>query len=50
VIGVSEPAKGGFFGENGIDKQITIPLSTAMLRYPAADNFLINPQRFTQMI
>ncbi len=42
VIGVSEPAKGGFFGENGIDRQIIIPISTARLRYPQADNFLIN--------
>ncbi len=46
VIGVLEPAKGGFFGENGIDKQITIPLSTARLRYPQADNFLINAKAF----
>lgn len=42
VIGVAEPAKGGFFGENGIDRQITIPIETARLRYPQADNFLIN--------
>jgi putative ABC transport system permease protein len=46
VIGVSEPAKGGFFGENGIDKQITVPLSTAELRYPQADNFLINAKAY----
>ena len=46
VIGVSEPAKGGFFGENGIDKQITIPLATARLRYPQADNFLINAKAY----
>ena len=42
VIGVAEPAKGGFFGENGIDRQILVPISTARLRYPQADNFLIN--------
>lgn len=42
VIGVGEKAKGGFFGENGLDRQITIPLQLAMLRYPQADNFLIN--------
>jgi len=46
VIGVSEPAKGSFFGENGIDRQISIPLSTARLRYPQADNFLINAKAY----
>lgn len=42
VIGVSEKAKGGFFGENGLDRAIVIPLSTARLRYPNAENFIIN--------
>jgi putative ABC transport system permease protein len=41
VIGVFEKAKGGFFGENGLDRQVIIPLETAKLRYPASDNFLI---------
>lgn len=41
VIGVTEKAKGGFFGENPIDKQITIPLATARLRYPQVDNYVI---------
>jgi len=41
VIGVTEKAKGGFFGENGIDRQITIPLSTARLRYPQLNQFFI---------
>lgn len=41
VVGVTEKAKGGFFGENGIDRQITIPLSVARLRYPQADRFFI---------
>jgi putative ABC transport system permease protein len=41
IIGVFEKAKGGFFGENGLDRQIVIPLETARLRYPASDNFLI---------
>jgi len=41
VVGVFEPAKGGFFGENGQDSQVTMPLSTARLRYPQSDNFFI---------
>ncbi len=41
VIGVFEPAKGGFFGENGQDNQIAMPLETARLRYPQSDNFFI---------
>ncbi len=41
VVGVTEKAKGGFFGENPIDKQITIPFATARLRYPQLDNFVI---------
>lgn len=41
VVGVFAPAKGGFFGENGLDRQVTIPLETARLRYPQADNFFL---------
>jgi putative ABC transport system permease protein len=41
VLGVFEAAKGGFFGENGLDFQITIPLRTAQLRYPQADRYII---------
>jgi putative ABC transport system permease protein len=41
VIGVTEKAKGGFFGENGIDRQVAIPLSTARLRYPQLTQFFI---------
>jgi putative ABC transport system permease protein len=41
VVGVTEEAKGGFFGENPIDRQVTIPLSVARLRYPQVDRFSI---------
>lgn len=41
VIGVFQPAKGGFFGENGLDRQISIPLQTARARYPQLDRFYI---------
>jgi putative ABC transport system permease protein len=41
VLGVFALAKGGFFGENGLDRQVVIPLQTARLRYPASDNFFI---------
>ncbi len=41
VIGVLEAAKGGFFGENGLDRQITIPLKTARLRFPQLDRFFV---------
>jgi putative ABC transport system permease protein len=41
VLGVFEPAKGGFFGENGLDRQIDLPLQTARLRYPQAQNFFL---------
>lgn len=46
VIGVTEKAKGGFFGENPIDKQITIPLTTARTRYPQLNNFVITAKAF----
>jgi putative ABC transport system permease protein len=39
VIGVFAPAKGGFFGENGLDRVVIIPLETARVRYPQANNF-----------
>ena len=41
VIGVYAKAKGGFFGENGFDKQIVIPLRTAESRYPQIDRYMI---------
>ena len=41
IIGVFEPAKGGFFGENGQDLQVLMPLSTVRLRYPQSENFFI---------
>lgn len=47
VIGVFAQAKGGFFGENGLDRQITIPLETARLRYPQADNFFLTVEART---
>ncbi|HBY64102.1 MAG TPA: multidrug ABC transporter substrate-binding protein [Solibacterales bacterium] len=40
-IGVFAAAKGGFFGENGLDRQILIPLQTARLRFPQADRFFV---------
>ncbi len=41
VIGVFALAKGGFFGENGLDRQVVIPFQTVRLRYPQASNFLL---------
>uniref|UniRef100_Q01TU8 ABC efflux pump, inner membrane subunit n=1 Tax=Solibacter usitatus (strain Ellin6076) TaxID=234267 RepID=Q01TU8_SOLUE len=41
VIGVYDKAKGGFFGENGQDNAIVIPLRTAESRYPQVDRFMI---------
>ncbi len=41
VIGVFAPAKGSFFGENGLDRQVIMPLATARLRYPQSDNFFL---------
>lgn len=41
VIGVLEKAKGGFFGENPADTEIDLPLSTAELRYPQVDRFMV---------
>src|SRR5262249_46269658 len=44
VIGVLSKAKGGFFGENGIDNTIEIPLRTAQIRYPQIDRYMIIAQ------
>ena len=41
VIGVYAKAKGGFFGENGQDNEIDIPLHTAESRYPQINRFMI---------
>ena len=41
IIGVYAKAKGGFFGENGQDNAITIPLRTAESRYPQVDRYMI---------
>jgi putative ABC transport system permease protein len=44
VIGVYSKAKGGFFGENGQDNEIDIPLHTAESRYPQINRFMIVAQ------
>ncbi len=42
VIGVHEKAKGGFFGENGEDNQVAIPINDgAEPRYPQIDRFMV---------
>lgn len=41
ILGVFAKAKGGFFGENGVDVQISIPLPAARLRYPQVDRYMI---------
>ena len=41
VIGAYAKAKGGFFGENGQDNNVNIPLRTAETRYPQIDRFMI---------
>ena len=41
IIGVYAKAKGGFFGENGQDNAIVIPLHTAESRYPQIDRYMI---------
>ena len=41
VIGIYDKAKGGFFGENGMDNAFDIPLQTARSRYPQIDRFMI---------
>jgi putative ABC transport system permease protein len=41
VVGVYAKAKGGFFGQNGADTQMTIPLKTAEDRYPNINRYMI---------
>jgi putative ABC transport system permease protein len=41
VVGVFAKAKGGFFGQNGQDTQITIPLKTAQVRYPQLTSYFL---------
>ena len=41
VVGVFAKTKGGFFGENPVDTQISIPFRTACVRYPQVDRFTI---------
>jgi len=41
VVGVYAKAKGGFFGQNGMDTAISIPLTTAHLRYPQIDRYML---------
>ena len=41
IVGVYAKAKGGFFGENGMDNAIVIPLHTSEIRYPQVDRFMI---------
>lgn len=47
VVGIFAPAKGGFFGENGLDRQVAIPVQTARGRYPQADNFFLTAKART---
>ncbi len=49
VVGVFAKAKGGFFGENGLDRQIAVPLKTAKMRYPASNAYLIVFQSYPGM-
>ena len=44
VIGVYAKAKGGFFGENGMDNAVDMPLKTAQSRYPQVDRYMITAQ------
>ncbi len=41
IIGLYAKAKGGFFGENGMDNAVVIPLRTAEVRYPQVDRYMI---------
>ncbi len=41
IIGVMAKAKGGFFGENGMDNAIVVPLRTAESRYPQVNRLMI---------
>ena len=49
VIGVYAKAKGGFFGENGMDNSVDMPLHTAGTRYPQVDRFMITAKARTGM-
>ncbi|MEZ5355867.1 MAG: ABC transporter permease [Bryobacteraceae bacterium] len=44
VAGVFAPAKGGFFGENGLDRQVLLPLRTVEMRYPQIESYFIVAQ------
>jgi putative ABC transport system permease protein len=46
VIGVYAKAKGGFFGENGLDNSITIPLRTAESRYPQVNRYMLTAKAY----
>jgi putative ABC transport system permease protein len=41
VVGVFVKMKGGFFGQNPVDSQISIPFQTARSRYPQVDRFTL---------
>jgi putative ABC transport system permease protein len=41
VVGVFVKMKGGFFGQNPVDSQISIPFHTAHARYPQVDGFTL---------
>ena len=41
VVGVFVKMKGGFFGQNPVDSQISIPFHTACARYPQLDTFTL---------
>jgi putative ABC transport system permease protein len=41
IVGVLDKAKGGFFGENGFDNAVVIPLRTAEIRYPQVNRYMI---------
>src|SRR5574340_396339 len=41
VVGVFAKAKGGFFGENGMDNQVVVPLRAAVSRYPQIDRYML---------
>jgi putative ABC transport system permease protein len=47
VIGVYAKAKGGFFGENGMDNSVDMPLHTASTRYPQVDRFMLTAKSRT---
>ncbi len=46
VLGVFAKAKGGFFGQNGVDTQITLPLRTTQLRYPQLDLYFVTSKAY----